>query len=159
MTDFAVAALTRKRAELAGEIEATQARLDQMRGDLVHLDAAIQLLAPTTYPELIPPKKPSRKGCYWFGRGELGRLVLDVLREAQEPMRSVDVARVVMERRGMPAGAARLAALDVRRDRRRLPVPVPRLPAADGERGAADRHGFRAADGFRRGQPQRHRRR
>jgi hypothetical protein len=36
MTDLAVAALVRKRAELAGEIEATQARLDQMRSDLVH---------------------------------------------------------------------------------------------------------------------------
>jgi hypothetical protein len=104
MTNLAVSALTKKRAELAGEIEAAQARLDQMRSDLVHLDAAIRLLAPERCPELIPPKKPSRKGCDWFGRGELGRLVLDVLREAQEPLQAQAVARAVMEWRGMPAG-------------------------------------------------------
>ena len=38
-----------------------------MRSDLVHVDAAIRLLllTPTSYPGLIPPKKPSRKGCDW----------------------------------------------------------------------------------------------
>jgi hypothetical protein len=99
-----LAGLIEKRAELAGEIDAAQARLDQMRSEVVHLDAAIRLLAPESYPELIPPKKPSRKGCDWFGRGELGRLVLDVLRDAQEPLPTQDVAWAVMERRGMPAG-------------------------------------------------------
>jgi hypothetical protein len=40
MPAFAVAALSRKRAELAGECEALQARLDQMRADLAHPDAS-----------------------------------------------------------------------------------------------------------------------
>ena len=103
MTDLAVAALTRKRAELAGEIEEAQERIVQLRAGLVHLDATIRLLCPEAAPESIKPRKPTRKDCDWFGRGELGRLALDVLREAAEPLGSVALARAVMERKGMVA--------------------------------------------------------
>ena len=68
MSDLAVAALSRKRAELAGEIIDRAAALDQLRADLVHLDAAIRIMCPDAEPELIRPRKPSRKGCDWFGR-------------------------------------------------------------------------------------------
>jgi hypothetical protein len=103
---YCLSGLIEKRAELAGEIEAMQARLDQMRADLVHLDAAIRIFGPDAEPEAIRPKKPSRKGCDWFGRGELGRLVLEALRDAREPMTTAEVTRAVMERRGMSAGDA-----------------------------------------------------
>ena len=43
MTDFATAALSRKRAELAGDIIAREATLDQLRADLAHIDAAIRM--------------------------------------------------------------------------------------------------------------------
>ena len=72
--DIATAALIRKRAELAGEALALDARLAQLRADLVHLDAAIRIMCPEAEPELIRPRKPSRKGCDWFGRQELVRL-------------------------------------------------------------------------------------
>jgi hypothetical protein len=101
MTDLALAALSRKRAELAGEIEARLAEADRLRADLVHLDAAIRILCPEAEPELIRPKRPSRRGCDWFGRGELGRLVLDALRDAAEPLGSTALAGAVMERKGM----------------------------------------------------------
>jgi hypothetical protein len=102
--DLAVAALVRKRAELAGEIEDAQERIAQLRAGLVHLDATIRLLCPDAAPELIKPKKPGRKDCDWFGRGELGRLALDVLRNAAEPLGSLRLARAVMERKGMEPG-------------------------------------------------------
>src|SRR3954449_1276867 len=60
--DIATAALIRKRAELSGEAEALDARLGQLRADLVHLDAAIRILCPDAAPELIRPRKPSRTG-------------------------------------------------------------------------------------------------
>ena len=47
MTDLAVSALIRKRAELAGEQEQLRERLDALRQDLVHLDATIRLFAST----------------------------------------------------------------------------------------------------------------
>ena len=106
MTDLAVAALSRKRAELAGEIEARLAEVDRLRADLVHLDAAIRILCPEAEPELIKPKRPSRKGCDWFGRGELGRLVLAALRDEPGPLGSMAIARTVMARKGMVAADA-----------------------------------------------------
>ena len=66
--DIATSALIRKRAELAGEVEALDARAAQLRADLVHLDAAIRIMCPDADPELIRPRKPSRKGCDWFER-------------------------------------------------------------------------------------------
>ena len=51
MTDFAISALSRKRAELAGEIIARAAALDQLRADLAHLDAAIRIMCPDAEPE------------------------------------------------------------------------------------------------------------
>ena len=103
MTDLAVAALARKRAELAGEIEARLVEVGRLRVDLAHLDAAIRIFCPEAQPELIKPKRPSRRGCDWFGRGELGRLVLDALRDAAEPLGSTALAGAVMERKGMAA--------------------------------------------------------
>jgi hypothetical protein len=52
VTDLALSALIRKRAELAAEAKATAAHLDQLRADLVHLDAAIRILCP----ELAKPR-------------------------------------------------------------------------------------------------------
>ena len=88
--------LFRKRAELAGEIEDRAVALDQLRADLMHLDAAIRIMDPDAVPELIAPKLPRPQGCDWFGRGELSRMVLDVLREAARPLSSVEIARAVL---------------------------------------------------------------
>ena len=82
VADLAVSALVRRDAELAHEIEALEARLDQVRADLAHLHAAIRILDPDADPAAVWPKRPSRRGCAWFGHGELGRLMLDALREA-----------------------------------------------------------------------------
>jgi hypothetical protein len=85
---FVISALSRKRAELAGEVEALAARCDQLRADLAHLDAAARIMCPDAEPELIRPKKPSRKGCDWFGRQELPRVILGSLRASEQPLSS-----------------------------------------------------------------------
>jgi hypothetical protein len=108
MTDFAISALTRKRAELAGAVEAIAAHLAQLRADLAHLDAAIRIMCPDAEPELIRPRKPSRKGCDWFGRQELPRLALETLRAAEQPLSCAELALIVMERKGLPADAMAL---------------------------------------------------
>ena len=99
--DIATRALSRKRAELAGEVEALAIRCDQLRADLAHLDAAIRIMCPEAEPELIPSKKPSRKGCDWFGRQELPRLSLGALRSAEQPLSCMEIARAVMVCKGL----------------------------------------------------------
>ena len=106
--DIATAALIRKRAELAGEIEARAAAVDQLRADLAHLDAAIRIMCPDAEPELIRRQKPSRKGCDWFGRQELPRLILAGLRTAGQPRSVTELALIVMERKGLPVDAVAL---------------------------------------------------
>ena len=103
MPDIATAALIRKRAELAGEIEARAAALGQLRAGLAHLDAAIRIMCPVAEPELIRPRKPSRKGCDWFGRQELPRLILGSLRGAEQPLSCIEIARAVMACKGLDA--------------------------------------------------------
>ena len=46
MLELCVAALARKRAELAGEIEAGELRLRELRAGLAHVDATIRLFTP-----------------------------------------------------------------------------------------------------------------
>ena len=60
-------------------------------------------MCPDAEPELIRPRKPSRKGCDWFGRQELPRLVLAEMRTAEQPLSLVEIARSVMARKGMDA--------------------------------------------------------
>src|SRR5215217_3220351 len=106
--DIATSALIRKRAELAGEIKALAARCDQLRADLVHLDATIRIMCP----EMARPKVSGRGGSDWFGRGELGRMVLDTLREATTPMQVETITRAIIAAKGLPADAKALRRIE-----------------------------------------------
>ena len=135
-----IAALIAKRAEVAGEIEAATARLGQLRADLVHLDAAIRIMDPDAEPELIPATLPRSKGCDWFGRGELARMVLDVLREAARPLSSTEIARAVLVAKGMEPGD--VAAL-------RRVEPMVRMGLIRREGGLVERAGQERGAGWR----------
>lgn len=74
-------ALKRKRATIAGEIQAGEKRLKALREALVHLDATLRLFDPDAEPGTIPPKRVHRKSNYFDGP-ELARLCNDTLRRA-----------------------------------------------------------------------------
>ena len=99
--NLVLSGLLAKRAEVAGEIEALGTRVARLQADLAHLDAAIRIMCPDAEPELIRPRKPSRRGCDWFGRQELPRLVLQSLRTAGQPLSCVQIARAVMTCKGL----------------------------------------------------------
>jgi hypothetical protein len=69
MSEFAVSALARKRAELAGEIQATEVRLRELRANLAHVDATIRLFAPGYPIAQIAPKKPQPERPVLFEKG------------------------------------------------------------------------------------------
>jgi hypothetical protein len=93
MTDLAVAALNRKRAELAAELDELDRRARQLPADIVHLDAAMAIVDPARAAADVPRLRVQHRP-EWFGN--LGRLCLDVLRGATEPMTSRQVAVAVM---------------------------------------------------------------
>jgi hypothetical protein len=91
--------LTRKRGELAGQIEHTQAQLRRLVTELDTIDAAIRLFDPTAdlgsiKQRLYPPRHQAF-------RGEMMRHAMGALRLAQGPVTSRDIAITVMKGRGL----------------------------------------------------------
>jgi hypothetical protein len=87
---YALAALKRKRGDMAGEIQRMKGMLAYRQEQLAHLDASIKLLDPDFPVETIPPKRPRQVKL--FRHGELGRAILDALRKADG--KSLSVAEI-----------------------------------------------------------------
>ncbi len=102
-----ISALVKRRAELAGEIEHTQIRVKQLITDLEHIDNTIRLFDGEYRVEAIKPKG-FRPPADWANRGEMSRIILDVLRQAAEPLTSQDIARELMVCRGLDVADTKL---------------------------------------------------
>ena len=100
MTDYMVTGLVKRRAEIAGEIGKLQARMAECSRDLETLDATLKIVAPELDIPAIAPKmfKPPE---HWSKRGEMSRVVLDILRVARGSMTSRDIAAQMIVQRGM----------------------------------------------------------
>lgn len=100
MTDLAVEALKRKRAEMTGEIARCHARLQELSDSLEHLDATLRLFAPDFVAESVLPKvfMPPKS---WSKRGEMSRAVLSILRVAKGPLATREIAQMVIAQRGL----------------------------------------------------------
>ena len=102
MTDYMVTGLVKRRAEIAGEIGKLQTRMAECSRDLETLDATLKIVAPELDIPAIAPKmfKPPE---HWSKRGEMSRVVLDILRVARGSMTSRDIAAQMIVQRGMAA--------------------------------------------------------
>jgi hypothetical protein len=109
-----ISALVKRRAELAGEIEFTQQRITQMVADLESLDKAIRLFDGDYKVEAIRPKG-FRPPSDWANRGEMSRIILDILRQAAEPLTTQDIARELIVSRGLDVNDKKLLRLMTKR--------------------------------------------
>jgi hypothetical protein len=114
MTDYVLTGLVKRRAELAGEIEATHDRLRKMIEDLEKLDSVILQFDPTHQVEAIRPKA-FRPPPDWARRGEMTKAVLSILRQAAEPMTSRDIALEMLVTRALDKDDQKLLALMTKR--------------------------------------------
>ena len=114
MTDYVLMGLVRRRAEIAGEIEATHDRLRQLLADLEHLDATILQFDPTHQVEAIKPKA-FRPPKHWANRGQMSRVVLSILRQAAEPLTTRDIALELLVSRALDKDDQRLLRLMTKR--------------------------------------------
>ncbi|MCB2112196.1 MAG: hypothetical protein R3C42_02080 [Parvularculaceae bacterium] len=105
-----ISALVRKRAELAGDIEATHKRLSQMIADLEKLDATILMFDGNYQIEGIKPKA-FRPPSDWSNRGEMTRTVRKILRLASEPLTTRDIALQLMSERAVDTSDQKLIRL------------------------------------------------
>lgn len=96
---FAISALIRKRARIAGEIEAAQHVVTQRKEQLAQIDAVIGMFKPDCNPDMIPPIRPAKPGLY-SSYGQLPRLCLGVLRASDGPVRFDVIVDRIVEARG-----------------------------------------------------------
>lgn len=97
--DLTLQGLLRKRAELAGEAATYRAQLDDRLASLDAIDRVIRVFNPAIDLEDLPERAapPPLMGV----RGEFQRFLLDALRKADGPQSTHDLARAVMEHRGL----------------------------------------------------------
>lgn len=97
--EHVLAGLIRKRAEIAGQIEATQLHLRQLVIDIDNVDATIRLFKPDIDLEEIRPKPlPPRHTAF---KGEVARIVLGALRGSSTPLTTKDITIRVMSERNL----------------------------------------------------------
>ncbi len=102
MTNYMVEGLAKKRAEVAGELERAQELLGKLAKDLEHIDATLRIIAPDLAIETIKPKA-FRPPADWSKRGQMTRMVLDILRTARQPMTTREIAERMVVERGIAA--------------------------------------------------------
>ena len=93
--------LRRKRAHLAGEIEAEEKRQVERREGLATLDAVIRMFEPQSNPEMIAPIRPCTVRNLFFRRGEQMRLCIQALRKAARPITCRQVVDFCLVAKGL----------------------------------------------------------
>ena len=103
-----VSGLVAKRGELAGQVEHYRRELQRLAEQLVHVDATIRLFDPSYDVKGIRARKQGQRS-QRFRPGECQRLVLEVLRDALEPLSGGTLAQAVVARKGLGATGQELA--------------------------------------------------
>jgi hypothetical protein len=92
--------LVAKRSELAGEVDHHRRELQRLAALLGHVDATIRLFDESYTVDSVAARQHRHRQQY-FGPGECQRLVLEVLRDAPEPLPGRALAQAVMACKGL----------------------------------------------------------
>lgn len=98
---FVISGLRNKRARVAGEIAHAREVIAKRTEELAAIDTVLRLFAPDCHPDMIPPIKPASHGLFFRYR-ELGRICIDVLRDAGGPVTLDRIVAVAVEAKGLP---------------------------------------------------------
>ena len=91
--EHTITGLLKKRADLFNEAERIRDRLAEIKNDIGAVDRVLGTLG---YQGDLDAAMPRQKRHVLFGRGELTRAILDVLRGAKEPMTTREIAREIL---------------------------------------------------------------
>ena len=92
-----ISALTKKRAELAGEINHYQQLIKSLKENLTHIDQTIKLFDENYNIESIKPKRAYKER--YFKNGEAKILILDTLREANKALSVNELNQMIAEKK------------------------------------------------------------
>ncbi|NUJ78786.1 hypothetical protein HUN39_01815 [Methylocystis sp. FS] len=91
--EHTISGLLTKRADLFNEAQRIRDRLAEIKNDIGALDRVLGTLG---YTGNLDAEMPRQKRQVLFGPGELTRAILDVLRDATEPMATREIARAIL---------------------------------------------------------------
>ena len=105
-----ISALIRKRAELAGDLKLAEASITRLQAQISAMDTTLLTFDPDQRPAAIRAKV-RRQTDSNFKAGELTRAVLSVLRHAEKPLGTRELAMQVAQAQGvdLPTQKARAA--------------------------------------------------
>lgn len=110
--DHTISGLLTKRADLWNEAQVIRDRLAEIRNDLGAIDRTLNVLG---YEGDLDAAMPRQKRHVVFGKGELFRACMDVLRHADRPMTSRQIAQEIVAQSGQDARDRRYVADLVKR--------------------------------------------
>jgi hypothetical protein len=93
-----ISALTAKRSELAGIIAHHRKEITRLSTEVNALDATIKLFDPEYRINAIRPKRYHRRNDF-FKNGEAQKLLLDIIRQAGNPISTVAIAEEAIFRK------------------------------------------------------------
>jgi hypothetical protein len=99
-----ISALKDKRARLDGEIQMRRFQITRLEMELAHIDAVIRMFRPGYDVSKIATKRSIKRSPAGTIRGSGTREALTVLREAQEPLTSRQIADRILAKHGKPEG-------------------------------------------------------
>jgi hypothetical protein len=102
VTELVLSALVNRRAEIGGELEKAQARVQQLYADLASLDAVIRQFDPAHPVDAIQAKH--RRAPTGEEFAALGRAALGMLRRAGGPVATTEIAERLIVERGLDVG-------------------------------------------------------
>ena len=111
--ELTVHGLIRKRAELAGQVEALHIQLAGLMAQLHAIDTSIRVFRPAIDLEDLPDGVPPSP--FTAFRGDFQRQLLEMLRASDRPLNTLELGEAVMERRGLNASDKIVCRLIARR--------------------------------------------
>ena len=93
-------ALVAKRAEILFEITEAEKRIDQLRTELVHLDAVLRMFRPDFKAEGLPVRHRRPTKSPYFAHGELTKRIYEAMR-ISDSVASVEIAASAMRDKGL----------------------------------------------------------
>ena len=94
-----ISALIKKRSELSGEIEHYEKLLKECREKLTSIDKTIHIFDDSYDLKTIKSKRVVKNS--YFASGEATKMVLDVLRTADEPLRTDEISDIVASKKSL----------------------------------------------------------
>jgi hypothetical protein len=104
-------ALVAKRADILFEIGELEKRVDQLRTELVHLDAVLRMFRPDFAAEALPVRHRRPTKSPYFAHGELTKRIYDAMRMI-DSVASVEIAAAAMRDKGLDPDNDRVTRTD-----------------------------------------------